>query len=135
MTLDLNRDRRKEPLAALKRSLFFLAVLAPFTFATTARAAGFDCAKARASDEIAICGNSGLSELDTEMSALWYSYSRVPMAMGSNGSRRDEAEAFLTARGACGADVACLRPLYQARIRALKDQIDQWMTAAAKAQN
>jgi uncharacterized protein len=69
------------------------------------------------------------------MSALWFSYSRVPMLMGGNGARRDEAEAFLTARSACGADVACLRPLYQARIRTLKDQIDQWMTATGKAQN
>lgn len=119
----------------MHRAIFILPALALFSFGTPAQAASFDCAKARAPDEMAICGNSGLSELDTEMSALWFSYSRVPMLMGGNGARRDEAEAFLTARSACGADVACLRPLYQARIRTLKDQIDQWMTATGKAQN
>jgi len=117
------------------RPLLLLPVLALFAFGTPAQAASFDCAKARSPDEIAICGNRVLSELDTEMSALWFSYSRVPMLMGGNGARHDEADEFLKARGACGADVACLRPLYQARIKTLKDQIEQWMKAVAKAQN
>jgi uncharacterized protein len=86
----------------------------------SARAAGFDCAKAAAPDERAICASRSLSESDVEMSALWFSYSRLPFLMGANGQRRDEQLAFLTSRASCGADLACLRALYAARIAALK---------------
>ena len=100
-----------------------------------AQAASFDCAKAAKPDEIAICTNPDVSALDSEMGGLWFAFRQVPMLMGSNGARMDDAQTFLQRRGNCGGNLACLRPLYQARIRTLKDQIDQWMTAAAKAQN
>src|SRR5690348_4550610 len=54
---------------------------------TPARAAGFDCARATKADEIAVCRTPTLSALDSEMSGLWYAYSRVPMLMGGNGNR------------------------------------------------
>ena len=90
-----------------------------------AEAASFDCGKAVAPDEIAICGNTALSELDTEMSALWFSYSRIPMLMGSSGARQDDAHAFLEQRTACGSDLACLTTLYRGRIATLKEQITE----------
>jgi uncharacterized protein len=92
-----------------------------------AHAASFDCAKAHKTDEAAICKNPDLSELDTEMGALWFAYSRVPFLMGSNAARHDDANDFLGKRSACGGDLACLRPLYQARIHALKEDIDRAM--------
>ena len=80
-----------------------------------AHAASFDCNKARTPDEFAICGNPSLSLLDTEMGALWFSYSRIPMMMGSNGARHDDAQQFLKDRGQCGRNVACLTSLYTRR--------------------
>ena len=99
--------------------------------AATATAAGFDCAKAASPDEHAVCDNPALSALDSEMTGLWYAYSRVPMLMGSSGNRHDEAEAFLARRKACGGDVACLTQAYEARIAQLQKQISDSMTAMA----
>ena len=104
----------------------FLLVPAP------ARAAGFDCARATKADEIAICRTPSLSALDSEMSGLWYAYSRVPMLMGGNGDRGDEARAFLARRRACGANIACLTAAYRARIEALHRGIDDSMREFAR---
>ncbi len=98
-----------------------------------AGAASFDCTKARAPDEIAVCASPKLSELDTELGALWFTYSRLPMLMGASGNRRDEARAFLAARAACGSDSACLTRAYGARIKALKDGIISTISDLAKA--
>jgi uncharacterized protein len=92
-----------------------------------ARAASFDCRRAKAADEVAICSHPTLSALDSEMSGLWYAYSRVPMLMGENGNRHDEADAFLSKRKACGADAACLGTLYRARIKTLRGQLAAFM--------
>jgi uncharacterized protein len=100
-----------------------------------AHAAGFDCGRAAAPDERAVCANPQLSALDSEMTGLWYAYSRVPMLMGSNGNRQDAAQAFLAARSKCGADVACLRRAYSARITALKAGIDAAMADYNRMQN
>lgn len=93
----------------------------------SASAASFDCAKAAKPDEIAICGTPEISALDSEMGGLWFAYRKVPMLMGGNGARLDEAQAFLAARAACGGDADCLRKLYHTRIAALKEQIAQAM--------
>ena len=88
-----------------------------------------DCAKAQAPDERAVCADPTLSALDSEMGGLWFAYSRLPMLMGGNGNRHDEARAFLASRTACGADAACLTALYQSRIAALKQQITAYIKA------
>jgi uncharacterized protein len=100
-----------------------------------AKAASFDCARARAADEVAVCANRTLSELDTEMGALWYAWSRVPMFMGGNGARRDEAQAFLDRRRACRGNVACLTAAYRARIADLRRGIDGAMAEYRRLQN
>jgi uncharacterized protein len=96
-----------------------------------ARAAGFDCSKASAPDEKAVCANPQLSALDSQMTGLWYAYSRVPMLMGSSGNRQDEADAFLAHRRQCGADVACISSAYTARISTLESEITSSMDAMA----
>lgn len=101
----------------------------------SAHAASFDCAKADKPEEIAICKSSELSQLDTEMGALWYSFNRVPMLMGASGERQDDERAFLKTRAACGNDVVCLRKVYQARITQLKNGIEQWMKTAQDMEN
>ena len=111
-----------------------LVLLAAASIAATtlpAAAASFDCAKATAPDEIAICQNPKLSERDTEMAALWFAYNKVPMLMGANGARRDAATDFLKMRSACGSDVACLGRVYDARIAALRAEITSAMDAFA----
>ena len=96
-----------------------------------AEAASFDCSRARSPDEHAVCGNPVLSALDSEMGGLWYAYSRVPMLMGGNAARRDEAQAFLERRRACGRRAGCIESVYRARIAALKQGIDSAMEAYA----
>lgn len=91
--------------------------------AAPSQAASFDCARASAPDERAVCANPTLSALDSEMGGLWFAYSRLPMLMGGSGDRQDEARAFLASRAKCGSNAACLTALYTARIAALKGQI------------
>ena len=69
------------------------------------------------------------------MSGLWYAYSRVPMLMGSNGTRGDMARAFLARRAACGRDVACLTAAYRARIADLRGGIEAAMAEFRRLQN
>jgi uncharacterized protein len=103
--------------------------------AAPASAASFDCAKARLPEEIAVCRNPALSELDTEMGALWFSYSRVPMAMGSNGARRDEAQQFLRDRASCNASASCLVFVYRRRNAALRQAIVDTMDRIFREEN
>ena len=86
-------------------------------------AAGFDCGKATTADERAVCGNANLSERDSEMTGLWYAYSRFPMLMGANGNRQDEANDFLARRRQCRAAVPCLTKAYEDRIAQLRGQV------------
>jgi hypothetical protein len=102
---------------------------------TGAHAASFDCAKAQKPDEIAVCGNADLSELDTEMGALWFSYRQFPFLMGANGARHDAAEEFLKTRAACRGDIDCLRSAYRARIADLKKGISTAMENVRRVEN
>jgi uncharacterized protein len=111
------------------------ALLGACFLATPAHAASFDCARARAADEVAVCRTPALSNLDSEMGGLFYAYSRVPMLMGGTGARRDEAQAFLTRRRACGRNVACLTAAYRARIGELQHGIDDAMATFFRLQN
>ncbi|GGC64722.1 lysozyme inhibitor LprI family protein [Chelatococcus reniformis] len=88
-----------------------------------AAAASFDCNNAASPNEIAICGNRQLSELDTEMAALFYAYRTMPHLMGVRGMIQDEARQFLYDREACGTGVVCLVNVYRQRIRQLKRAI------------
>jgi uncharacterized protein len=96
-------------------------------FPAPAHAASFDCVRAARVDEIAVCRNPRLSELDSEMGGLWYAWSRVPMLMGGNGARMDAAQAFLARRAACGRNVVCLTAAYRARIEELRREITNAM--------
>ena len=100
-----------------------------------AAAASFDCARARAPDEIAICRDPGLSALDSQLGGLWYGYNKVPMLMGSNGARHDDAVQFLRTRAACGAHAQCLGQAYRARIAVLKSSIDEAMQDVFRQEN
>jgi uncharacterized protein len=117
----------------IRRLLLLVGAL--LVLGTPGRAASFDCAKAAKPDERAICRAADLSALDSEMGGLWFAFSKVPMLMGSNGARMDDAQAFLRARARCGGSLGCLRPLYRSRIAALKQGISQAMDNYCQLQN
>ena len=119
----------------IRRVVVVAALLIAALGGAPAAAASFDCAKAKAADEIAICRSPALSELDAVQGAYWFTYSRVPMLMGSSGARRDDALAFLRARAACGADAACLTRAYHARIAVLRAGVDGAMTQMMHDEN
>ena len=118
----------------MKRPALLILTILGLTAAVPVQAASFNCAKAAAADEIAICQNPELSERDTEMAALWFAYNKVPMLMGANAARRDGATDFLKMRTACGSDTACLDRVYEARITALRAEISLAMDALAAQQ-
>jgi uncharacterized protein len=84
-----------------------------------AEAASFDCAKAAAPDEIAICASRALDDADVEMTTRYDMLLQL-LAMGAAGDLRDSQRAFLKTRAACGSDDACLAKAYADRIAALK---------------
>ena len=99
--------------ASAASSLAALAV-----FAGAAQAAGFDCRKARAEDEVAICRDAELSKLDDEMTAAFKKLfdTRVryePMSVQV--ALRDNQKVWLRQRERCGATVDCLRERYRER--------------------
>lgn len=88
-----------------------------------AEAASYDCAKAKTPDEIAICVNPALSDLDTQMATLYGVRMQIPMLMGARGAAQDEQRTFLAVRSSCGASVACIKTVYQQRIAILNQII------------
>ncbi len=95
-----------------------LALVLAAAFTLPAAAQSFDCAKASAPDEKAVCASGELSALDDEMSALYDDIMSHAM-MGVSGETRDGQEAFLDSRAACGAADACLETAYKSRIAEL----------------
>jgi uncharacterized protein len=84
-----------------------------------AGAASFDCSKAEAADEKAVCADRQLNDEDVEMAVL-YTQLKPLLGMGARGDMEDEQAAWLKRRAACGADRACLSNAYQERIQQLR---------------
>lgn len=88
------------------------------------QAASFDCNKAKEADEIAVCDSRQLSQLDVKMATLYDTVTKL-VAMGQRGDIQDQQRAFLVDREACSSNTACIRKLYDARIKTLQDAIDE----------
>jgi uncharacterized protein len=84
-----------------------------------AGAASFDCSKAEAADEKAVCADRQLNDEDVEMAVL-YMQLKPLLGMGARGDMEDEQVGWLRRRAACGADRACLSNAYQERIQQLR---------------
>jgi uncharacterized protein len=82
-------------------------------------AASFDCAKAEAADEKAVCADRQLNDEDVEMAVL-YTQLKPLLGMGARGDMEDEQAAWLKRRAACETDRACLGKAYQERIQQLR---------------
>ena len=91
---------------------------------SSASAASFDCGRARAADERAICASRALNDRDVAM-ALLYGLDRKFLAMGGRGALIDQQSAWLRERRACGSDRACLMRVYDRRIGELRSVIDR----------
>ncbi len=85
----------------------------------SAWAASFDCSKAEAADEKAVCADRQLNDQDVEMAVL-YTLLKPLLGGGARGDMEDEQAACLRRREACGADRACLGKAYQDRIQQLR---------------
>jgi uncharacterized protein len=96
---------------------FTLALLL-MSCALGAQAASFDCAKARAADEKAICASRELNDKDVTM-ATQYRLLKGLFAMGGQGAMQGQQQEWLKSRQACGGDVACLNQRYDQRLKQL----------------
>lgn len=104
----------------MKRFLIGLALAVP----STVWAASFDCARARAPDEKAVCASRPLNDKDVRM-ALLYDINRKTLAMGGRGALEDAQHQWLRDRRACGARRACLVRAYDRRLGELERGLDR----------
>lgn len=116
----------------LRATLTVLPICLSF-LSTPALAQSLDCSKAEFADEMAICANKTLGNLDTEMATLWWVENQIPMAMGSRGAIHDEQTDFLAKRKACGGNTTCLSSAYRERITDMKTFIAGQMGDYCKA--
>lgn len=100
------------------RLLISTLVLAAACAALPASAASFDCGKARAADERAICANRALNDQDVRVDQL-YGITRHLVPMGGRDAIIGEQRAWLRSRHACGANTACLAKSYDRRLAEL----------------
>ncbi|MCJ2125391.1 lysozyme inhibitor LprI family protein [Methylobacterium sp. J-077] len=101
-----------------------LALLA-LSAAAPARAASFACDKAETPDETAICAHLPLNDMDVEM-ATRFAILKDVLPMGGQTKLRDDQEIWLKERHACDADVACLRGLYETRLKVLRGVLSEF---------
>ncbi len=103
----------------MKRLILTLALLSPLA----ATAASFDCQKAKAADEKAICAHLSLNDKDVEMSTK-YQFLKGLFAMGGRGAIQDAQQSWLKKRRQCGGDVTCLTKAYDRRLQQLDAMYD-----------
>ncbi len=109
-----------DPHAAAARAILFALLAGPvLAGALPAQAASFDCQKPDlAEDETAICQTLSLNDMDVKMVTTFELLSGL-LAMGARGELQDQQIAWLTQRGECKGDVACLTAAYTARMAQL----------------
>jgi uncharacterized protein len=111
--------------AVIKPALFvFLIGMSTLLISPASSAASFDCGKAKAPDEMAICKNVSLNDQDVTL-ALLYDLNKHFMAMGGRGSLMDGQAEWLKQRHTCGSKVSCLSDAYTQRIGMLRRFIDE----------
>lgn len=96
-----------------------LPVLALLAVAGPAGAASFDCDAAKTPDERAICATLSLNDRDVEM-ATRFEILKDVLPMGGRSKLREDQETWLSERRTCGADAACLKAIYDARLKVLR---------------
>jgi uncharacterized protein len=102
-----------------------LLVLSPAAFAalglpisSQAKAQSFNCRYAKSPDEILICHNSRLAQLDEQMSSIFFSV-RNSVSAAQHASLDAGQHSWLRARMSCGRDAECIAAAYIERIAQL----------------
>ena len=95
--------------------------------ASSASAASFDCNRARAPDERAICSDRALNDKDVRVAQL-YEIDGHLLAMGGRGVLEDGQVHWLKGRRQCGANKQCLNAEYDHRLAALQNVINEVYT-------
>jgi uncharacterized protein len=108
----------------MRRLIHALVLAATCAVALPAAAASFDCNRARAPDERAICANRVLNDQDVRVDQL-YDITRRLVPMGGRGAIMDDQRAWLRARAACGANRACLARSYDQRLGELNTVMER----------
>ena len=107
----------------LKRSAVAVACVAhTFPAAPGARAASFECARAKSRTEHIVCSTRALDDQDVRMAVLLDVIAQFEL-MGGRAQQRDDQWVWLRKRDACGGDVVCLRRAYDRRVSALRSEI------------
>lgn len=113
-------------LAAFAAGVLYFAISFPL-----AAEPSFDCSKAKMADELAICSNPGLSELDRTVAR---GYQLLTNKLGTKNANRVHLP-FLKARRACAGDVVCIFQQQIAELPSLialdkEFEIPAWVTIA-----
>lgn len=108
----------------MRRLIPALVLAATCAAAAMPAAASFDCRKARAPDEKAICANRALNDQDVRMDQL-YGITRHLVPMGGRDAIIGDQRAWLAARQTCGGNQACLARSYDNRIRQLNTVMER----------
>ncbi len=87
-------------------------------------AASFNCTKAKAPDERAICADPGLSNLDSRLAGL-LDLDEGTAAIGQRGGLQDEQSAWVNTRTRCSVNSACLHARYESRLKQVTDHLTQ----------
>jgi len=95
-----------------------------FALPAVAHAASFDCGRARAPDEKAVCADRPLNDKDVRMSVL-YAVNERTLAMGGRGALMDAQQQWLRDRRSCGANRACLNRVYDRRLAELERGLER----------
>lgn len=102
-----------------------LALTALLATALPACAASFPCDRAETPDERAICATLSLNDQDVEMATRFEILKEV-LPMGGRTKLQEDQEAWLKERRTCGAEIACLRDLYAARLKTLRGLLSEF---------
>jgi uncharacterized protein len=108
--------------------------------AAPAHAASFDCSKAAAPDEHAVCADPRLSDLDELVAKAFDQAKQASSSPDQQRSVQTEARAFLKDRRACQADRSCIFASYVGvwvsyQNLGAKDAMPAWVSAPAIAGN
>jgi uncharacterized protein len=115
---------RRHAVSETAMRLLLTALALTFAVPMAAHAASFDCAKARAPDEKAVCANTALNDKDVKMSVL-YDINKRTLAMGGRGAMQDAQQQWLRDRRKCGANRSCLNRAYDRRLDELERSMER----------
>ena len=91
---------------------------------TTPPRPSFDCAKARKPDEQAVCSDTALAAKDVRLSEVFGQY-RARLAPDAQKQLLKGQATWLSLRGQCGPDIACVGRAYDERIRQIETLISR----------